>query len=64
MAKRKEMVFTVRLTPPPGVTKADMRQFVENAVVSEVGYALPEDPVSDLNRADIHVSHAKEPEHD
>lgn len=64
MAKRKEMVFTVRLIPPPGATKADMRRYVENAVLSEVGYAPPEDPISDLNRADIHVEHAKrDPEH-
>ena len=59
MAKRKEMVFVVRLVPPSGATKADMRQFIENAVLSEVGYALPEDPISDLNRADIRVEHAK-----
>ena len=59
MAKRKEMVFVVRLIPPPGATKADMRRYIENAVLPEVGYALPEDPVSDLNRADIRVEHAK-----
>ena len=63
MVKRKEMVFMVRLIPPPGATKADMRQFIENAVISEVGYAPPEGPISDLNRASIRVSHAKEPEH-
>ena len=57
---RKPMRFVLELTPPPGVTASDMRQYVEEAVQVWKGQYHPDDPRFGLDGDSVKVHHCRE----
>ena len=49
--------FKVSLDIPDDVPIAEVKQFILDAVQSEVGYRHPSDPMHMLNRNSIRVTH-------
>lgn len=51
--------FTVTLDMPEGMSKGDMKQYIEDAVKSWAGCYPPNEPVFDLNRNSVKATHQR-----
>lgn len=57
---RKKLTFKVTLVPPRGATVGDCRAYIEDAVISLKGTYHPDEPMSELDRTTVRVSHIPE----
>jgi hypothetical protein len=52
--------YTVTLDLPSGADDGDAREFIQRAVVAEVGHCHPSDPMSDLDRQTVEVARSRQ----